>query len=92
MPSEDSNDNAYGNELPFFLDVVVTFFGGTKPLSKTTVWRMVKAQKLKPPIPVNGGKRWTRPDCEEARDQMIAARHKSKRSPRLRKDIPEAVG
>lgn len=75
MAAEQSNTPGFEAES-FFWDIryVCRFFGGTKPVSKATVYRMVKSGVLPAPISVNGSSRWIGPECEAARGRMIAER------------------
>jgi predicted DNA-binding transcriptional regulator AlpA len=50
---------------------VEVFFGGTKPLHPSTVYRHIKAGIIPPPIKISAGcSRWSLADCEAALARM----------------------
>jgi predicted DNA-binding transcriptional regulator AlpA len=60
----------------YFLDIgaVCTFFGGSRPLSPSTIYRLVKAGRLPPPVSIGGSSRWIQTECAEARKKMVNQR------------------
>jgi predicted DNA-binding transcriptional regulator AlpA len=54
------------------IDAVRVFFGGTKPINRSTVWRKIKLGTIPKPIP--GLQRWLRHECEAAKQAFIAQR------------------
>jgi predicted DNA-binding transcriptional regulator AlpA len=56
------------------IDEVCVFFGGTKPLNPSTIYRGLGKRY---PYPVKVGpntNRWLRSECEAAKREMVAAR------------------
>jgi predicted DNA-binding transcriptional regulator AlpA len=52
---------------------VQVFFGGTKPLNASTVYRQIKAGRIPPPIKISAGcSRWSLAECEAALQRMGA--------------------
>jgi predicted DNA-binding transcriptional regulator AlpA len=64
-----------GNES-YFLDIgaVCAFFGGSRPLSPSTIYRLIKMGRVPPPVSIGGSSRWIQPECEEARKKMVGQR------------------
>ena len=57
------------------LDAVCEFFGGTRPLNPSTLYRGVKDGRYPPPVKIGpGSSRWLRSECEAARSRLIAQR------------------
>jgi predicted DNA-binding transcriptional regulator AlpA len=75
---EGGTRGSSSDEQPYFLDVdrVGALFGGSRPLSPSTIYRMIKAGHVPPPVRVGGSSRWLRSECERAREHMIAERNK----------------
>jgi predicted DNA-binding transcriptional regulator AlpA len=69
-----ANQRATAPVVPDLLDIdnVCAFFGGTKPVDRSTVWRRVRQGIIPKPIPEL--KRWVRSELEAARDALIAKR------------------
>jgi GH24 family phage-related lysozyme (muramidase) len=57
------------------IDSVRTFFGGTKPIDRSTVWRKIKQGTIPKPIP--GLQRWLRSECVAAKQAFIAQRDRA---------------
>ena len=74
MAAEQSVETNLGRPHLWDIQFVCRFFGGTKPISKATVYRMVKRRILPAPINVYGSSRWIGSECEAARRKMIAER------------------
>jgi len=54
---------------------VLKFFGGTKPLHRTTLWRGMKIGRYPRPIKIGpNSHRWLKSECEAARQAMVVAR------------------
>jgi predicted DNA-binding transcriptional regulator AlpA len=50
---------------------VERFFGGTKPLNASTVYRHIKAGRIPAPIKISAGcSRWSLAECEAALARM----------------------
>jgi predicted DNA-binding transcriptional regulator AlpA len=57
------------------LSAVCEFFGGTRPLNPSTVYRNIKLGIFPPAVkPGPGSSRWLRSECEAARARLIAKR------------------
>lgn len=57
------------------LDAVCQFFGGTRPLNPSTLYRGVKNGRYPPPVKIGpGSSRWLRAECEAAKARLIAQR------------------
>lgn len=72
-PSESSSSDG-ADEL---MDVEATcrFFGGTKPIHRSTLDRGVKAGRYPPPAKVSPNiRRWIRGECVAARNALFARR------------------
>ncbi len=62
-------------DLCWDIDTVCQFFGGTKPINPSTVYRGVKAGRIPPPYqPTPGISRWVPDECRDARRKQIAER------------------
>jgi predicted DNA-binding transcriptional regulator AlpA len=58
---------------------VLKFFGGSRPLHVSTLYRGMKSGRYPKPVHVSGNSvRWLRSECEAAARRMIAARDESK--------------
>jgi predicted DNA-binding transcriptional regulator AlpA len=62
---------------------VLKFFGGSRPLHASTLYRGIGDCTYPKPINVGSGSssgavRWLRSECEAALERMIAARHEPK--------------
>jgi predicted DNA-binding transcriptional regulator AlpA len=63
-------------DMPALLDrpAVSAFFGGTKPLHPSTVYRHIKAGRIPAPIKISVGcSRWSLAECEAALARMGGA-------------------
>lgn len=48
------------------------FFGGNRPLDRSTLYRGIKAQRYPTPVKVGPGlSRWVRSECQNALDRLI---------------------
>jgi predicted DNA-binding transcriptional regulator AlpA len=57
------------------IDEVCRFFGGSRPINQSTLYRGIKVGRFPAPVkPTPGMSRWLRSECEEARDRFIARR------------------
>jgi predicted DNA-binding transcriptional regulator AlpA len=57
------------------LDEVLRFFGGSRPINQSTLYRGIKKGRFPRPIkPTPGMSRWLRSECKEARDRLVAQR------------------
>jgi predicted DNA-binding transcriptional regulator AlpA len=57
------------------IDDVCAFFGGTRPLNPSTIYRGL-GKRFPNPIKIGPNtSRWLRSECEEARSAMAAARN-----------------
>jgi predicted DNA-binding transcriptional regulator AlpA len=68
-----------------FLDrsTVLKFFGGSRPLHVSTLYRGMRNGRYPRPVHVSGNSvRWIKSECEAALDRMIAARDETKPSER----------
>jgi predicted DNA-binding transcriptional regulator AlpA len=75
---------------------VLKFFGGSRPLHQSTLYRGLLDGTYPRPINVaNGAVRWVKSECEETLRRMIAARYEPKPQPigrgrpRRRRIIPD---
>jgi predicted DNA-binding transcriptional regulator AlpA len=60
------------------LKAVCEFFGGTRPLNPSTLYRGVKDGRYPPPVKIGpGSSRWLRSECEAARERLIAQREQA---------------
>jgi predicted DNA-binding transcriptional regulator AlpA len=54
---------------------VCEFFGGTRPIDPSTLYRGIKAGRYPPPFHVGpGSSRWIPAECIAAREALISAR------------------
>ena len=64
-----------------FLDrpSVLKFFGGSRPLNVSTLYRGLRSGRYPKPVHVSGNSvRWVRSECEAAAQRMLAARDEPK--------------
>jgi predicted DNA-binding transcriptional regulator AlpA len=55
-------------------DSACAFFGGSRPISKATLYRGIP-DRFPPPVRVGlGSSRWVRTECVAARERMLAER------------------
>ncbi len=55
---------------------VCRFFGGTKPIDASTLYRGIKANRYPKPVKVGpGSSRWLRSEVEACHRRMTEARH-----------------
>ena len=58
---------------------MLKFFGGSRPLHVSTLYRGMKSGQLSKPVDVSGNSvRWLRSECEAAAQRMLAARDEPK--------------
>jgi predicted DNA-binding transcriptional regulator AlpA len=58
---------------------VLKFFGGSRPLHVSTLYRGMKSGRYPKPVHVSGNSvRWLRSECEAAAQRMLAARDEPK--------------
>ena len=53
---------------------VCRWFGGTKPLNASTLYRGIRKGRFPQPIRVGGSSRWLRAECEAALQSMVEGR------------------
>jgi len=53
---------------------VLSFFGGTRPIDASTLYRGIKLGRFPQPIKVGGSSRWLREECELALQAMVDGR------------------
>jgi predicted DNA-binding transcriptional regulator AlpA len=72
----DNALNVQSDDLSYFLDIgaVSVFFGGSRPLSAATIYRLIKRGLIPSPVSIGGSSRWIQPECEEARKKMVGQR------------------
>jgi predicted DNA-binding transcriptional regulator AlpA len=58
------------------IDAVRAFFGGSKPLSKPTLYRLIKIGDVPSPAHVGGSSRWLESECRTSLQRMILGRVK----------------
>ena len=52
------------------------FFGGSKPIDASTLYRGIREGRYPPPVKVGpGSSRWLRSECEAALQRMVEGRH-----------------
>ncbi len=73
-------DGTFGDNQSFFADKkwIAAFFGGNKPLSTATIYRLVADGKIPKPVNVGGSARWVRSECEAARAKMLIERGRAR--------------
>jgi len=54
---------------------VLSFFGGTRPINASTLYRGIRKGRFPRPIRVGGSSRWSRLECEAALARMMGDRH-----------------
>jgi predicted DNA-binding transcriptional regulator AlpA len=58
-------------------EAVLHFFGGTRPINASTLYRGIKQGRYPSPIKIGpNSSRWIHSECEAARQAMIAARER----------------
>jgi predicted DNA-binding transcriptional regulator AlpA len=78
---EPSNNTIRGPPTIEFLDrpAVLKFFGGSRPLHVSTLYRGMHSGLYPRPVNVSGNSvRWVKSECEDAAQRMIAARDEPK--------------
>jgi predicted DNA-binding transcriptional regulator AlpA len=62
--------------MPELLDrvEVCRYFGGTKPINASTLYRGIKVKRYPQPVHVGGLSRWLRSECEAALQKMVEGR------------------
>ena len=62
--------------MPELLDrvEVCRFFGGSRPINASTLYRGIKAKRYPQPVHVGGSSRWLRSECETALQLMVEGR------------------
>jgi len=53
---------------------VCRWFGGTKPLNASTLYRGIRKGRFPQPVRVGGSSRWLRSECEAALRSMVEGR------------------
>ena len=53
---------------------VCRWFGGTKPLDASTLYRGIRKGRFPQPVRVGGSSRWLRAECEAALQAMVQGR------------------
>ena len=53
---------------------VCRWFGGTKPLNASTLYRGIRKGRFPQPVRVGGSSRWLRRECEAALQVMVEGR------------------
>jgi predicted DNA-binding transcriptional regulator AlpA len=53
---------------------VCRYFGGTRPINASTLYRQIRKGLLPPPVRIGGSSRWLREECEAALQSMIEVR------------------
>ena len=53
---------------------VCRWFGGTKPLNASTLYRGIRKGRFPQPVRVGGSSRWLRSECEAALQAMVQGR------------------
>jgi predicted DNA-binding transcriptional regulator AlpA len=56
------------------LDAVCAYFGGSRPLHQSTLYRGIRKGRYPAPIKVGGSSRWLWNECEAALARMVEAR------------------
>ena len=56
------------------LQYLCRFFGGSRPLSTATVYRLIKRGVVPAPVSVGGSSRWIATECRTARARMVESR------------------
>jgi predicted DNA-binding transcriptional regulator AlpA len=62
--------------MPELLDrvEVCRFFGGTRPINASTLYRGIKVNRYPQPVHVGGLSRWLRSECEAVLRTMVDGR------------------
>jgi len=53
---------------------VCRFFGGTKPINPSTLYRGIRKGRYPRPVKIAGSSRWLRPECDAALKVMVEGR------------------
>jgi predicted DNA-binding transcriptional regulator AlpA len=53
---------------------VCRYFGGSRPLNPSTLYRAIRKGLVPKPVKVGGSSRWLREECQSALEALIARR------------------
>jgi predicted DNA-binding transcriptional regulator AlpA len=53
---------------------VLRYFGGTRPINSSTLYRGIRQGRFPKPIRVGGSSRWLRTECEASLKAMVDGR------------------
>jgi predicted DNA-binding transcriptional regulator AlpA len=76
-PRQEPHD-PHLNSSPALMDCGETcrFFGGSKPINASTLYRGIKGGRFPRPVKIGPGlSRWVRAECQRALELMMAERH-----------------